>query len=210
MQKPLILVGGGGHCQSVIEAAESEGWEILGVLEIPSELGKEVLPGHIVIGCDADMPNYIDKADFINTIGFITTPALRLKVSQKIEDAKGTLSTVIASTANVSRYAEIGKGTVILHHAAINAAAIIGDNCIINTSANIEHACLIGNQTHVSTGVMINGDCKIGCQCFIGSGSIIAHGVTICNNTIIGCGTVVIHDITEPGLYVGSPARRIK
>lgn len=57
---------------------------------------------------------------------------------------------------------------------------------------------------------MINGDCKIGCQCFIGSGSIIAHGVTICNNTIIGCGTVVIHDITEPGLYVGSPARRIK
>ena len=49
MQKPIILVGGGGHCLSVIEAAESEGKKILGILEIPSEFGKEVLPGHKVI-----------------------------------------------------------------------------------------------------------------------------------------------------------------
>ena len=29
MQKPIILVGGGGHCLSVIEAAESEGKKIV-------------------------------------------------------------------------------------------------------------------------------------------------------------------------------------
>ena len=43
MKKPLILVGGGGHCKSVLEAAESAGYQILGVLDMPENVGKEVL-----------------------------------------------------------------------------------------------------------------------------------------------------------------------
>ena len=39
--KPLILIGGGGHCKSVIEAAESAGYRILGVLDLPEKVGKE-------------------------------------------------------------------------------------------------------------------------------------------------------------------------
>ena len=31
--KDLILVGGGGHCESVIDVAESAGYHILGVLD---------------------------------------------------------------------------------------------------------------------------------------------------------------------------------
>ena len=41
--KPLILIGGGGHCKSVIEAAESAGYSILGVLDMPEDVGKEIL-----------------------------------------------------------------------------------------------------------------------------------------------------------------------
>ncbi|MCK9343642.1 MAG: acetyltransferase, partial [Massilibacteroides sp.] len=37
--KNLILVGGGGHCKSVIDVAESAGYTILGVLDLPSEVG---------------------------------------------------------------------------------------------------------------------------------------------------------------------------
>ena len=42
MQKSLILVGGGGHCKSVLEAVESAGYSILGVLDMPEEIGKEI------------------------------------------------------------------------------------------------------------------------------------------------------------------------
>ncbi len=35
--KPLILIGGGGHCKSVIDAAESAGYSILGVLDMPDK-----------------------------------------------------------------------------------------------------------------------------------------------------------------------------
>ena len=53
-QKNLILVGGGGHCKSVIEAAESAGYNILGVLDTPENVGKQVL-AYSVIGTDDDI-----------------------------------------------------------------------------------------------------------------------------------------------------------
>ena len=48
MKKPLILVGGGGHCKSVIDVAESAGYTILGILDKPEEIGKHVF-GYEVI-----------------------------------------------------------------------------------------------------------------------------------------------------------------
>lgn len=80
MQKNLILIGGGGHCKSVIEVAESAGYNILGILDIPENVGNEILPGHKVIGTDDDIPAYIDKADFVITVGFIKSPAIRIKL----------------------------------------------------------------------------------------------------------------------------------
>lgn len=53
MKRPLILVGGGGHCKSVIEAAESAGCIIKGILDIPSQVGEKVL-GYTIIGTDND------------------------------------------------------------------------------------------------------------------------------------------------------------
>ena len=35
--KNLILVGGGGHCRSVIDVAESAGYTIKGILDLPEK-----------------------------------------------------------------------------------------------------------------------------------------------------------------------------
>ena len=120
--KPLILVGGGGHCKSVLEAAESAGYSILGVLDMPEEVGKEILSTK-VIGTDDDIPAYVDIAEFVITVGFIKNPAIRIILYNKIKEAGGKLATVVASTAYVSKYAEIGEGTVVLHQAFVNAGA---------------------------------------------------------------------------------------
>ena len=64
MAKPLILVGGGGHCKSVMDAAESAGYSILGVLDMPEEVEKKILSTK-VIGTDDDIPSYVDKAEFV-------------------------------------------------------------------------------------------------------------------------------------------------
>lgn len=208
MTKPLILVGGGGHCKSVIDVAESTRREILGILDLPELLGTDIL-GYRVIGSDADVARYADKAEFVVTLGFIKNPNLRISLHENIVNNGGKLATVIASTAQVSRYAEIGEGTVILHNACVNAGVKIGKGAIINTAANIEHDVEVGDYSHISTGTMINGCCKIGKGTFIGSGAVVANGICISNNCVIGAGSVVITDITDSGTYIGCPARKI-
>ena len=206
MKRPLILIGGGGHCKSVIEVAESAGYEIKGILDMPDEVGKDVLPGHKVIGTDDEIPQYVEKCDFVITVGFIKNPALRIKLYNKVKAAGGRLATIIASTAHVSKYAELGEGSVIMHHAFVNAGAKIGDNCIINTFVNIEHDAEVGNQCHISTGTMVNGECKIGENCFIGSQSVCANCIEIASDIIVGAGSVVRKSIRVKGIYAGNPA----
>lgn len=206
MKRPLILIGGGGHCKSVIEVAESAGYEIKGILDMPDEVGKEVLPGHKIIGTDDEIPQYVEECDFIITVGFIKNPALRIKLYNKVKAAGGRLATIIASTAHVSKYAELGEGTVIMHQAFVNAGAKIGDNCIINTFVNIEHDAEVSNQCHISTGTMVNGECKIGENCFIGSQSVCANCIEIASDIIVGAGSVVRKSIRVKGIYAGNPA----
>ena len=204
-QKNLILVGGGGHCKSVIDVAESAGYNILGILDMPEDVGKKVLD-YKVIGTDDDIPQYVDKAEFVITVGFIKNPTTRIKLYNKVKTAGGRLATIIASTAHVSKYAELGEGTVIMHHAFVNAGAKIGDNCIINTFVNIEHDAEVGNQCHISTGTMVNGECKIGENCFIGSQSVCANCIEIASDIIVGAGSVVRKSIRVKGIYAGNPA----
>ncbi|MEE1176425.1 MAG: acetyltransferase, partial [Paludibacteraceae bacterium] len=115
-RKELILVGGGGHCKSVIEVAESAGYSILGILDMPEEVGKTVLD-YKVVGTDDDIPQFVGKAEFVITVGFIKNPAIRIRIFDKIKSAGGRLATIIASTARVSKYAEVGEGTVVMHQA---------------------------------------------------------------------------------------------
>ena len=190
--KKLILVGGGGHCKSVIDVAESAGFQIQGILDIPENVGKKVLD-YSIVGTDDQIPDYVNDAVFIVTVGHIKDAALRIKLHQKIVDAGGTLATVIASTAHISKYAQIGEGSVIMHHAVVNADAIIGRGCIINTFANIEHDAKIGNYCHISTGAMINGNCVVGNETFFGSQSVMVNGIEITSGCVIGAGSLIKH-----------------
>lgn len=205
MSRPLILVGGGGHCKSVIEAAEGAGYEIKGILDLPPAIGNIIL-GYEVIGCDEDILHYANSYDFVITVGSLKNPGVRIKLHELIKSAGGHLATIVASTAHVSKHATVGEGTVVLHQATVNAGAKIGKSVIINSGANIEHDAEVGDFSHVSTGAMVNGDCKIGAGSFIGSQSVLGNGVEVISRTVIGAGTVVIKNICKAGLYVGNPA----
>lgn len=203
--KNVILIGGGGHCKSVIDVAESAGYNIIGVLNLPKDVGKPVLH-YDVIGTDKDIPLYVDKAEFLITVGFIKDPTIRIKLYNQVKEAGGKFATIVASTAHVSRFATIGEGTIVMHQAVVNAGAKIGTNCIINTCSNIEHDVIIGNQCHISTGAIINGDCKIGECVFIGSQSVLANGIEVGDEIIIGAGSIVLKSISTKGTYIGNPA----
>ena len=205
--RPLILIGGGGHCKSVIEAALSSGRAIEGILDVAERVGDDCL-GVKVIGTDDDIARYAAGCDFVVTVGLIKDSSTRRRIRDLLRDCGGRLAPpVIASTACVSRFARIGHGTVVLHHASVNAGAEIGPGCIINTGAIVEHDACVERECHVSTGAIVNGACRIGERSFIGSGAVIANCLTISPRSIIGAGAVVVKDITAGGTYAGIPAK---
>lgn len=201
----IVLVGGGGHCKSVIEVAESAGYTIVGILDLPEYIGSSVL-GYPVIGTDDNIVEYVDKTLFLVTVGHIKDAGLRISLYERIQALGGHFATLIASTAHVSRFASIGVGSVIMHHAMVNADAHIGNGCIINTFANIEHDAIIGDFCHISTGAMVNGNCKVGQGVFLGSQSVMVNGVAIADSSVIAAGSVVRKNIVKKGIYSGNPA----
>lgn len=207
--EPLILIGGGGHCKSVIDVIESEGkFKIIGILDIPKKVGEHVLK-YKIIGTDDEIELYKNHyRNFLITVGHVKNCSTRKSLTERVIQSNGNLISVISPFAHVSNYAKIGNGTVIHHFVNVNAGASIGANCIINSFANIEHDVVIGNLTHVSTGVMVNGDCVIGNRVFLGSNSTMSVGAKIVDDVVIGASSFVNTNITEPGFYKGIPAKK--
>lgn len=206
--RDIILIGGGGHCQSVIDVAENSGYRILGILDQPGKVGETIL-GYEVLGSDDDIASWADKAYFVITVGQIISPAIRIRIFNKIKVANGRLGTIIASDAHVSKHAVLGEGSVVLHKAIVNAGARIGSCCIVNTFADIEHGVHIGDFCHISTGARINGDVTIGDHSFIGSGAVVVNGISIIAKSIIGAASLVSKNIDESGVYAGVPTSLI-
>ncbi len=204
--KELVLVGGGGHCKSVIEVAEFAGYKIKGILDLPENVGLKVMD-YEIIGTDADIKKLAVDFQFVITVGQIKSATLRKRIDEIIVEAGGEYATIIAPTSHVSKHSSIGEGTVIMHHTLINADTIVGRNCIINSFANIEHDSIIGSFSHISTGVMVNGNCQVGEDCFIGSQSVLVNGISISDCCLISAGTTIRKNIKVSGVYSGNPAR---
>jgi len=191
--KNIILIGGGGHCKSVIDVIEQEGrFEIVGIVDKPDLLGSNVL-GYPVIGSDSDLDSLAKRYQYaLITVGQIKSPSLRIKLFDLAINAGFTLPNIISPNAYVSKHLTIGKGVVVMHNAMVNASASIGDNCIINSKALIEHDCLISKHCHISTNATINGGVTVDSGCFVGSSATTKELIIISENSFIKAGSLIM------------------
>ncbi|MEA1988089.1 MAG: acetyltransferase [Pseudomonadota bacterium] len=205
---PLLLIGGGGHCASLIDVIEStEQYQIAGIVEAPGVQQTEFM-GYPIVGTDDDLEDLIRQTpNCVITVGQLKTADLRKKLYKKVLACGGQLPVIVSPLAHVATQTEIGAGTVVMHFALVNSLAKVGDNCIINNYASIEHGSSIGAHCHLSTRSIVNGDCHIGHSCFLGSSATILQGKSIASETVIGAGALVTKDISQAGLYLGSPAK---
>ena len=209
MKNSLILIGAGGHCQSVIDVVEAtQQYEIAGIMDQAHKVGGTV-SDYDIIGTDDQLGRWVcPEVCFLITVGQAKDSALRYQLYERVRRVGGTLATVISPRAYVSSRATVGVGSVVMHDALVNAHVRIGHNVIINTKALVEHGSQIGDHCHVATGAIINGDCRIGSHTMIGSQATVVHGITVGEQVIVGAGAVVTRTLSEPGVYVGVPARK--
>jgi sugar O-acyltransferase (sialic acid O-acetyltransferase NeuD family) len=210
MKKPLILIGGGGHCRSCIDVIEAEGsYAIEGILDTPDRIGKTLL-GYSFIGDDTMIDSLVKKGYyFLVTLGQMNVASKKKDLFLSLRNRGAKMAIIQSPTSRVSKHASLGEGTIVMHSSCINAGATVGENVILNTGSLVEHDVTIESHVHVSTHAIINGGSSIKENCFLGSNSVVVQNVQINSGVVIGAGAVVTASIDKAGTYVGCPAKRI-
>lgn len=185
----ILLVGGGGHCKSVIDVIEQQKkYTIGGIIDKKELVGTQVL-GYEVIGSDDDLAELFQTyKNAVITVGQIRSNEIRVKLFDKLKSVGYKLPVIISPLAYVSKHATIDEGSVIMHHALINASAKVGKNCIINTKALIEHDAIIEDHCHISTGAIVNGGTVVKANTFFGSNATSKQSIEV--NGFIKAGSV--------------------
>jgi sugar O-acyltransferase (sialic acid O-acetyltransferase NeuD family) len=193
IKEKIVLIGGGGHCRSVIDVIEQENrFEIIGVIDDDLEKqGKKIL-NYKIIGTTENLEDIFKICkNAMVTIGQIKSSKIRVEKYNLLKKIGFNLPVIISPFAYVSKHSKIEEGTIIMHNVLVNANAKIGKNCIINTKSLIEHDAIIGDNCHISTGAIINGGVKVGNNTFIGSNATIKQYIEISENSFIKAGSIV-------------------
>jgi sugar O-acyltransferase (sialic acid O-acetyltransferase NeuD family) len=104
----------------------------------------------------------------------------------------------------------VDEGSIICPRIYLTTDTHIGKFTHINLGSTIGHDTQIGDFCTISPGCNISGNVIIGNNVFIGTNATLVEKIQIPDGTIIGAGCVVTKSITEPGTYVGIPAKKIK
>jgi sugar O-acyltransferase (sialic acid O-acetyltransferase NeuD family) len=209
MNKNILLIGGGGHCKSVLDSLLETGlYDKIGIIDTREKIGTMIL-GIPCIGCDEDLQRLFSEG-FTNafvTAGSIGTPSLRIKLFYIISEIGFEIPNIIDPSAVISRHVKMGNGIFVGKNAVINVGSSIQNGVIVNSGALIEHDCVICEFVHIAPGSVLSGNVQIEKNTHIGSNSVIKQQVIIGSDSIVGIGSVVLKNIGSNLVAYGNPCR---
>ncbi len=103
---------------------------------------------------------------------------------------------------------KIGEGSIICANCILTTNIVLGKHTHLNLSTTIGHDCVIGDFFTTAPGAKISGNCNISDIVYFGTNSSIREKLNICSDVTIGLNAGVVKNITEPGTYVGVPAKK--
>jgi len=211
VNRPVIVIGAGGHARVLISSLKAMQRELIGITEADANKLGVSISGIPIIGNDETiLPYKPDSIKLVNGIGSVSSTQKRKDIYDKFKKDGYSFASVIHPIAAVMDDVLLGEGVQIMVGAIVQTGCAIGDNVIINTGAIIDHDCIIGNHTHVAPGAVLSGGVQIGEMAHIGTSATIIQGIKIGEGAIIGAGAVVIKDIPANVMAAGVPARLIE
>lgn len=207
----IILIGGGGHCRSVLDSIRSGGlYNAVGIVDFKDKKGS-LMDGLEVIGSDEDLEKLYEggiKYAFI-TLGSVGSPQKRRGLYKLVKNIGYAIPAVIDKSAILADSVSIGEGSYIGKGAILNSNVTVGDMAIINTGAVIDHDCSIGDFAHIATGASMSGGVTIESDVHIGTGASVIQEIKIGEGSLIGAGAVVVRSIGKRKKAYGNPCREV-
>lgn len=204
MNNKIIIFGCGGHARSVADVIlfNNPGADLIFV-------DQSARKNESIFGFDVLRKLSFDRCySCIVGIGDNRKRKMVFDKVNSINDLK--ILSVVSKTSYVGHEAEIGKGCFVGNFCHIGPHVKAGKDSILNNGCVVDHEVKIGEHCHIGPNATISGRSRIGDLVFVGVGATVIDKVNICSHTIVGAGATVVSDITEGGVYVGTPASRIK
>lgn len=114
---------------------------------------------------------------------------------------------LIHSSSYIDPSVRIGSGVVVYPGCVVDMKARLEDNVLLNAGVVIAHDTTIGSHSFLSPGVKVAGFVSVGNCVSLGIGTSVVDKLQIADFVRTGAGAVVTENLTEPGLYLGVPAR---
>ena len=210
MNKPVIVLGAGGHASVLVDMLRQLDIDILGIVskEKPSENG--IFSGIPWYKNDEDVLNF-EKSTvlLVNGIGSMPGNEIRYKVHSKFKQLGYGFYSVISPKAIVSSYITLAEGIQIMPGCIVNTNVSVGEATILNSGAIIEHDCTIGKHNHIAPGAVLSGSVITEDFVHIGTGAQVIQGMCIGERTLVGAGATVTRNLdSNKTLYVAKPFLR--
>jgi sugar O-acyltransferase (sialic acid O-acetyltransferase NeuD family) len=207
MNKPIILIGNGGHSAVLTEILLQQNRTIIGFTA--TELQENRL-GLSYLGTDDIISTFhTTDIELVLGIGSVNVSSLRATIFNHFKQKGYTYASVIHEKAIVSPYAHLGEGVQLMAGSIIQSFTTIADNTIVNTSSSVDHDCYIGSHCHIAPGSTLSGSITVGSGTHIGAGVVIIQNVTIGSQVLIGAGSLVLKSVNDYGKVYGVPAKEV-
>lgn len=200
--KPIIVIGSGGHSKVLLNILVNSDREILGITDPKKEIGENFF-GSKVLGNDEEVFKYSSNdIELVNGVAGYNLKKTRNRLTKIFKDKGYSFIRVIHPSAIIADEVTLHEGVQIMAGAIIQPNVIIGHSSIINTGSIVDHDCLVEKECHIAPGVILNGNVSVGEQTHIGTGTSVIQSTKIGNNCFIAAGSIVHKDIPSNSKFL--------
>jgi sugar O-acyltransferase (sialic acid O-acetyltransferase NeuD family) len=210
IEKKICIFGAGGFGREVlcclIDSISQTNYKIedIACFLVNDEFYKETQ----IMGVDV-IPLSQFEPEKYNVVVAIGDPTLRKKILNILPE-QTTYTTIIHPSAVISKWVEIGVGSIIAAGTILTCNIKIGKHAHLNLHSTVGHDCVMGDFFTTAPAVNISGNCHFGNCVYLGTNASVRDKVVIADNVTIGMGGVVVKNISESGVYIGNPLKKLE
>lgn len=147
---------------------------------------------------------------------FLTTKIKNVKFGKRVKIIKpcNLYDCILCDEVFVGPFVEIQAGVSIGNRTRVQSHSFVCEGVTIGEDCFVGHGVMFINDKFINNGPA-KGDKNLWSTTLIGDKVSIGSNATllpvnICNDVVIGAGSVVTRDISEPGIYLGNPAKKLQ
>jgi len=190
--KDIIIIGAGGigrETAYIIEEINEvrKTWNIIGFVDDNCDMHGQCLNGYDVLG-GLEYLKGIDKKTYV--VIAMANCKLKRKIVGELK-ACFEFATIVHPTVRISKYIDIGQGTIIYKGTVLTVNTTIGNHVTISGNCGIGHDTVIGDFSSILWGANLSGYDFVGKEVFIGVGVNIIQNIKIDDGIRVGAGEIV-------------------